>query len=97
MYEELIRALREPWQYENCICVLCQQAADAIEELSKMVSANDARAYLDRDALMNTLMEHKRSYNFEDRYGDFGMGFSEAIKIVAMTYPVYAIEPPKEE
>ena len=33
MYDELIKRLREPCQYENCI--LCQQAADAIEELSK--------------------------------------------------------------
>jgi hypothetical protein len=33
MYDELVKRLREPCQYENCI--LCQQAADAIEELSK--------------------------------------------------------------
>lgn len=33
MYGELVKRLREPCQYENC--VLCQQAADAIEELSK--------------------------------------------------------------
>jgi hypothetical protein len=32
MYEELVKRLREPCQYENC--VLCQQAANAIEELS---------------------------------------------------------------
>ena len=31
MYDEMIKRLREPCQYENCI--LCQQAADAIEEL----------------------------------------------------------------
>lgn len=35
MYDELIKRLREPCQYENCI--LCQQAADAIEELSKKI------------------------------------------------------------
>ena len=34
MHDELIKRLREPCQYENC--VLCQQAADAIEELSKL-------------------------------------------------------------
>lgn len=33
MYDELVKRLREPCQYENCI--LCQQAADAIENLSK--------------------------------------------------------------
>lgn len=33
MYEELVNQLREPCQYENCI--LCQQAADAIENTSK--------------------------------------------------------------
>ena len=31
-YEELVKRLREPCQYENC--VLCKVAADAIEELS---------------------------------------------------------------
>ena len=33
MYEELMKRLREPCQYENC--VLCKDAADAIEELSR--------------------------------------------------------------
>lgn len=33
MYEELVKALRDPCPHENC--VLCQQAAEAIEELSK--------------------------------------------------------------
>lgn len=31
MYEELVKRLRDPCQYENC--VLCQEAADAIEDL----------------------------------------------------------------
>ena len=31
--DELVKRLREPCQYENCI--LCQQAADAIEELMR--------------------------------------------------------------
>ena len=31
MYDELVKRMREPCQYENCI--LCQQAADAIEDL----------------------------------------------------------------
>jgi hypothetical protein len=35
MHDELIKRLREPCQYENCI--LCQQAADAIEELQGRV------------------------------------------------------------
>lgn len=33
MYDELVKRMREPCQYENC--VLCQQAADAIEERDK--------------------------------------------------------------
>lgn len=33
MYEELVKRLREPCQYENC--VLCKEAADAIEKLSR--------------------------------------------------------------
>lgn len=33
MCNELVQRLREPCQYENC--VLCQQAADAIERLSR--------------------------------------------------------------
>ena len=32
-YEELVKELREPCPHENC--VVCQKAADAIEELSK--------------------------------------------------------------
>ena len=35
MNDELVKRLKEPCQYENCI--LCQQAADAIEELQKAV------------------------------------------------------------
>jgi hypothetical protein len=35
MYDELVKRLREPCQYENCI--LCQQAADAIEERCQQV------------------------------------------------------------
>lgn len=34
--DELVKRLREPCPYENC--VLCQQAADAIEELQKKVA-----------------------------------------------------------
>ena len=37
MYEELVKALRDPCPHENC--VLCQQAAEAIEELSAEVDA----------------------------------------------------------
>ena len=96
MYEELVARLREaPKDWPDAD--LHYQAADAIEELSKMVSDDDAKAYLDRDDLMKTLMEHKKSFDMRDRYGDYGMGFSEAIKVVAMTYPVYMPEPPKEE
>ena len=35
MYEELVESLRAPCPHENC--VLCQNAADAIEELSKRI------------------------------------------------------------
>ena len=108
-YDDLSKALRCcashttkclecPFKHkDDCFDELKLQAADAIEELSKMVSADDTRAYLDRDHLMNTLMEHKKSFDLKDRYGDYGMGFSEAIKVVAMTYPVYMPEPQKEE
>jgi hypothetical protein len=40
MYEELAKRLREPCQYENC--VLCQEAADAIEELQKQLQKSEA-------------------------------------------------------
>ena len=104
MYDELVKRLREDKSWieqgttdtEHEIAKHIQQAVDVIEELSKMVSADDAKAYLDRNVLMNTLMEHKKSFDLRDRYGDYGMGFSEAIKVVAMTYPVYMSEPPKE-
>lgn len=101
MYEWVVKRLRHAEaehtkHSEDKLAVLCRDAADAIEELSKMVSADDAKAYLDRDNLMYTLMEHKKSFDLKDRYGDYGMGFAEAIKVVAMTYPVYMPEPPKE-
>jgi hypothetical protein len=35
MYDNLVKRLREPCQYENCI--LCQQAADAIDALTAYV------------------------------------------------------------
>lgn len=35
MCNELVKRMREPCQYENC--VLCQEAADAIDELSKRI------------------------------------------------------------
>lgn len=112
MYEELVKSLRDHTHALDCEfcdraccypdgkgkgkCVIIQ-AADAIDDLNKIVNADNARAYLDRDDLMNTLMGHKKSFDFKDRYGDYGMGFSEAIKVVAMMYPVYMSEPPKEE
>ena len=40
--------------------------------------------YRIRDELFNCLHEHKRSLDKADRYADYGMGFSEAMKIVAM-------------
>ena len=40
MYDELIKRLREPCKYENC--VLCQRAADAIEELSMRLHGDEA-------------------------------------------------------
>ena len=39
MYEELVKRLREPCQYENC--VLCQEAADAIEKLIEVIQNHD--------------------------------------------------------
>ena len=39
MYDKLVKRLREPCQYENCI--LCQQAADAIEELIAALTASN--------------------------------------------------------
>ena len=46
MHEELIRNLREPCPHENCI--LCQNAADAIEELICEV-ADEHNARLDAE------------------------------------------------
>jgi len=42
MYEELVKRLREPCQYENC--VLCKEAADAIEELNLIAESNERSA-----------------------------------------------------
>ena len=55
MYEELVKRLREPCQYENCI--LCQQAADAIEKLSAHYCPHMIRNVHDRgdDSLCRVL------------------------------------------
>ena len=37
MYDELVKELRDPCPHENC--VICQKAADAIEQLLKVASA----------------------------------------------------------
>jgi hypothetical protein len=44
--DELVKRLREPCQYENCI--LCQQAADALEERQKKLAFEEqnAKAFL---------------------------------------------------
>ncbi len=39
MYEDLVKRLREPCQYENC--VLCKEAADAIEKLIEVIQNHD--------------------------------------------------------
>lgn len=41
MYDDLVKRLREPCQYENC--VLCKEAADAIEKLGNEVKAHRMR------------------------------------------------------
>ena len=45
------------------------------------------KRYADLDELIRTLHEHKMSFNAEDRYSSYGMGFSEAFKLVCLTYP----------
>ena len=51
MYDELVKRLREPCQYENCI--LCQQAADAIEELAAFrEQIMDGHFYCMRDGVL---------------------------------------------
>ena len=43
MYNELIKQLRHPWEYNGLISELTDSAADAIEELSKVLdTVNDA-------------------------------------------------------
>jgi hypothetical protein len=55
MYDELVKRLREPCQYENC--VLCQQAADAIETLAAFkAQITDGRFYVYK---LGTLFELK--------------------------------------
>jgi hypothetical protein len=57
---ELIKRLREPCQYENCI--LCQQAADAIEELQKCVPKKPHGDLIDRrEAIIDA---NERAYDF---------------------------------
>lgn len=42
MYDELVKRLRHPWQYNGLIADLTNSAADAIEELSKRVASEIA-------------------------------------------------------
>lgn len=56
MYDELVKELRDPCPHENC--VVCQKAADAIEELSK-----------DRDNWKATAKEEREAYwHWFDQY-----------------------------
>lgn len=53
MYDELVKRLREPCQYENCI--LCQQAADAIAELQKRVPKAPHGRLADADEMKKSI------------------------------------------
>ena len=94
-YTKLIKALRNNADHyafagENGLTHLLFDAADAIEYLQQN---REQELYDFREEIINTLSEHKRSMDMRDRYGDYGMGFSEAFKIVCMM-PLPA--PPKE-
>ena len=67
------------------------QAADAIEQFER---EKEQALYDYREEIIRTLHEHKRSLDMRDRYSDYGMGFSEAFKIVCMM-PIP--QPPKED
>ena len=80
MYDELVKRLREPCQYENCI--LCQQAADAIEELLKAAKAMHTWIFL------NTGDEQKA-------YDECGL--SDEMNADLGYSGQFVAEPPKEE
>lgn len=44
MYDELVKQLRHPWQYNGLIADLTNSAADAIEELGRAAEVNAKRA-----------------------------------------------------
>lgn len=109
-YEELVRDLRENAEHyckhcseksgehlcgykgdQYCGSKTLLEAADAIEELGQ---EKEQALYDYREEIIRTLHEHKRSFDMRDRYGDYGMGFSEAFKIVCMM-PLST--PPKED
>lgn len=47
------------------------------------------KPYLDIDELYAVLQSRRREMQIPRHYSDYGMGFSEAIKIVALMYPAY--------
>lgn len=85
MYEELVKRLREPCQYENCI--LCQQAADAIEELQGKI---EELYCLAQDVNRNEIAGHISENNLDAWLYAFQR---YAAKIAKKPLP----EPPKEE
>ena len=95
-YDDLVGALRNNADHyaftgDNGLVHLLTNAADAIKELQK---EKEQALYDYREEITRTLHEHKRSMDMRDRYGDYGMGFSEAFKIVCMM-PLPT--PPKED
>ena len=84
MHDELVKRLREPCQYENCI--LCQQAADAIEELSAKVES--LQIFADNISKLpdcNTCLK-KNLCEFMPKYGEY----------CRINCPAWLGQPPKE-
>ena len=93
MYDELVKRLREPCQYENC--VLCQQAADAIEELSKPrwipVTERLPEPYT---WVLVSAEKHKVAF---DAFYDGAQWKDAVLNVLIVTHWMPLPEPPKEE
>ena len=81
-YNELVRRLREPCQYENC--VMCQEAADAIEELLHAAKKMHTWIFL-------------HSYDEQEAYDECGLSDEMNAALGYGGQFVIQSEPPKEE
>ena len=110
-YEELVKRLREPCQYENC--VLCKVAADAIEEIMYIAKAkNDGKILILNDKIALAMAAGARAIRGNKRLagttyvydvlgkdgGPYEINYRDASETLTTIWDTYPLpQPPKEE